>query len=87
VFERKGLDLYTNVTISLTDALVGFKMNITHLDGHQVGKQGRQEAFSVRFLPRWESPFLLRRRRRIVFSLRLLSLHTSSPLRCGDYLR
>ena len=36
VFERRGDDLYTNVTISLIDALVGFQMNITHLDGHQV---------------------------------------------------
>nr|CAB3238719.1 dnaJ homolog subfamily B member 11-like [Phallusia mammillata] len=36
VFERKGLDLYTNITISLQDALVGFKTNIKHLDGHQV---------------------------------------------------
>lgn len=36
VFERRGDDLYTNVTISLVDALVGFQMNITHLDNHQV---------------------------------------------------
>lgn len=36
VFERVGDDLYTNVTISLQDALVGFKLDITHLDGHKV---------------------------------------------------
>lgn len=36
MFERRGDDLYTNVTISLVDALVGFKMNIVHLDGHLV---------------------------------------------------
>lgn len=36
VFERRGDDLYTNVTISLTDALVGFETEITHLDGHKV---------------------------------------------------
>lgn len=36
VFERRGDDLYTNVTISLQDALVGFTMDITHLDGHKV---------------------------------------------------
>jgi len=35
-FERRGDDLYTNVTISLTDALSGFQMEITHLDGHKV---------------------------------------------------
>ncbi|WKX93610.1 hypothetical protein Q1695_011126 [Nippostrongylus brasiliensis] len=35
-FERKGDDLYTNVTISLQDALNGFKMEIEHLDGHRV---------------------------------------------------
>ncbi|XP_077861692.1 LOW QUALITY PROTEIN: dnaJ homolog subfamily B member 11-like [Saccoglossus kowalevskii] len=36
VFERKNDDLYTNVTINLQDALVGFEMDITHLDGHKV---------------------------------------------------
>lgn len=30
------MDLYTNVTISLQQALNGFKMEITHLDGHKV---------------------------------------------------
>ncbi|KAM3188083.1 hypothetical protein ACTXT7_001036 [Hymenolepis weldensis] len=36
VFERHEDDLYTNVTISLTDALTGFSFDITHLDGHKV---------------------------------------------------
>uniref|UniRef100_A0A0N4ZCE6 DnaJ homolog dnj-20 n=1 Tax=Parastrongyloides trichosuri TaxID=131310 RepID=A0A0N4ZCE6_PARTI len=36
IFERKGLDLYTNVTISLEQALIGFNMEITHMDGHKV---------------------------------------------------
>jgi hypothetical protein len=31
-----GDDLYTNVTISLLDALIGFEMKIEHLDGHLV---------------------------------------------------
>lgn len=35
-FERKEDDLYTNVTISLVDALSGFEMDIEHLDGHKV---------------------------------------------------
>lgn len=35
-FERKGDDLYTNITISLQDALVGFAIDIPHLDGHNV---------------------------------------------------
>ena len=43
IFERRGDDLYTNVTISLRDALVGFDMDITHLDGHLV----RAEIFAV----------------------------------------
>lgn len=34
LFERRGLDLYTNVTISLQQALNGFTMKIPHLDGH-----------------------------------------------------
>lgn len=36
IFERRGDDLYTNVTISLQDALIGFTIDITHLDGHKV---------------------------------------------------
>ncbi|XP_014249700.1 dnaJ homolog shv [Cimex lectularius] len=36
VFERRGDDLYTNVTISLVDALTGFSMEIEHLDGRMV---------------------------------------------------
>ena len=35
-FKRKGDDLYTNVTITLLDALNGFEMDIPHLDGHKV---------------------------------------------------
>jgi len=35
-FERKGDDLYTNVTISLQQALVGFELDVLHLDGHKV---------------------------------------------------
>jgi len=35
-FERRGDDLYTNVTISLQEALVGFELDILHLDGHKV---------------------------------------------------
>lgn len=35
-FERRGSDLHHNVTISLVDALVGFTMEIEHLDGHKV---------------------------------------------------
>ncbi|XP_015521952.1 dnaJ homolog shv [Neodiprion virginianus] len=36
VFERVQDDLYANVTISLQDALIGFTMEIDHLDGHKV---------------------------------------------------
>lgn len=36
IFERKGDDLYCNVTISLVDALKGFEMQLKHLDGHFV---------------------------------------------------
>lgn len=39
VYERRGDDLYTNVTISLQDALVGFKLELKHLDGHVVEVQ------------------------------------------------
>lgn len=36
IFKRVGNNLYTNVSISLLDSLVGFKFNLTHLDGHLV---------------------------------------------------
>ncbi|KAF7266290.1 dnaJ heat shock protein family member shriveled [Rhynchophorus ferrugineus] len=36
VFERRGDDLYTNVTISLQDALIGFTIELQHLDGHVI---------------------------------------------------
>ncbi|XP_022902260.2 dnaJ homolog shv [Onthophagus taurus] len=36
IFERRGDDLYTNITISLQDALVGFTLELAHLDGHLV---------------------------------------------------
>ena len=36
MFQRNGDDLYTNITISLLDALNGFTMELTHLDGHKV---------------------------------------------------
>ncbi|XP_038644940.1 dnaJ homolog subfamily B member 11 isoform X2 [Scyliorhinus canicula] len=36
IFERRGDDLYTNGTISLVEALIGFEMVISHLDGHKV---------------------------------------------------
>lgn len=36
MFERRGDDLYTNITISLVEALVGFEMDVVHLDGHKV---------------------------------------------------
>ncbi|XP_036611699.1 dnaJ homolog subfamily B member 11-like [Trichosurus vulpecula] len=36
VFERYGDNLYTNVTISVVESLIGFEMDIRHLDGHKV---------------------------------------------------
>ena len=35
-FQRRGDDLYTNVTVALVDALNGFEMDVDHLDGHKV---------------------------------------------------
>ncbi|CAF2797902.1 unnamed protein product [Rotaria sp. Silwood2] len=35
-FERKNNDLYTNLTITLKDALNGFDVSCPHLDGHNV---------------------------------------------------
>ncbi|CAF1032855.1 unnamed protein product [Rotaria magnacalcarata] len=35
-FERKKNDLYTNLTITLQDALNGFDVSFPHLDGHDV---------------------------------------------------
>ena len=38
-FERRGNDLLTNVTISLSDALTGFAVEIPHLDGQMSAGQ------------------------------------------------
>ena len=48
VFERRGDDLYVNLTVSLRDALVGFSVDITHLDGHVVSymKKGGEGSVS-----------------------------------------
>lgn len=35
-FRRSGNDLYTNVTLTLKEALLGFEKTLTHLDGHEV---------------------------------------------------
>ena len=35
-FTRKGNDLFTLITVSLKEALLGFSHSITHLDGHTV---------------------------------------------------
>ena len=34
-WERRGNDLIVNETISLVDALTGFKRELVHLDGHK----------------------------------------------------
>ena len=36
LFERRGDDLYHKITISLKQALTGFKRTLKHLDGHKV---------------------------------------------------
>jgi len=35
-FERRGNDLYMNMTITLLQSLVGFEKSFKHLDGHEV---------------------------------------------------
>jgi DnaJ-class molecular chaperone len=42
VFDRKGVHLYTKLTITLLEALTGFTRTIKHLDGHEVTVE-RQE--------------------------------------------
>lgn len=36
IYERKGDDLFTNITISLQDALIGFTTHIEQLDGRKI---------------------------------------------------
>ena len=35
-YARRGDDLHTSITVTLAEALVGFKRTLTHLDGHTV---------------------------------------------------
>lgn len=43
-FERRGDDLYTNVTLSLQEALLGFELDIPHLDNHMVRHYSRSSS-------------------------------------------
>uniref|UniRef100_A0AAF5D0X3 DnaJ homolog dnj-20 n=1 Tax=Strongyloides stercoralis TaxID=6248 RepID=A0AAF5D0X3_STRER len=36
IFERRGNNLFTNLTISLEQSLNGFQQELTHMDGHKV---------------------------------------------------
>ena len=62
VFERKGNDLKTRMTISLKEALLGFEKTIVHLDGHEVKidrrdkttKPGLMERFKGEGMPVFE---------------------------------
>jgi len=36
LFKRKGADLFVNKKITLLEALTGFTVNITHLDGKKL---------------------------------------------------
>ncbi|CEF65124.1 DnaJ homolog subfamily B member 11 [Strongyloides ratti] len=36
IFERRGDNLYTNLTISLEQSLIGFQKEIVHMDGHKL---------------------------------------------------
>ena len=42
VFERKGKNLWMTITLTVKEALLGFKRNIEHLDGHivKVAREG-----------------------------------------------
>jgi len=49
-FKREGNDLHTTMTLSLKEALLGFKKSITHLDGHivMVNSTEPTQPFSVK---------------------------------------
>ena len=62
VFKRKNnMDLYTTLSISLEEALLGFEKSITHLDGHliniekdEVTQPGLREKFRGEGMPEHE---------------------------------
>jgi len=59
LFRRNGNDLHTSMTLSLKEALLGFKRSITHLDGHIVTIKSDQptQPFSVQTLEDEGMPF------------------------------
>jgi|688.fasta_scaffold848691_1 DnaJ-class molecular chaperone len=59
-FTRKGYDLFTNVEITLKEALLGYSKRITHLDGHvvQIDFTGVTQPESVRIVPGEGMPHL-----------------------------
>lgn len=66
-FTRKSDDLYMNHTLSLTEALCGFRFVVTHLDGRrllvksdpgQVVKPGQSKAIDDEGMPVYGRPFL-----------------------------
>lgn len=51
-FERKSNDLYTNLTITLQDALNGFEVSFPHLDGHNVSRRNSTRGMIIELCSR-----------------------------------
>lgn len=66
-FKRKGDDLFVEHTLNLTEALCGFQVVITHLDGRQlliksapgeIVKPGQFKAINDEGMPMYQRPFM-----------------------------
>lgn len=89
-FKRKGDDLFVEHSLSLTEALCGFKFILTHLDGRQlliksnpgeIVKPGQFKAINDEGMPHYQRPFM-KGRLYLHFSVEFPESGSMTPEQC-----
>lgn len=90
MFKRKGDDLFVEHSLSLTEALCGFKFILTHLDGRQlliksnpgeIVKPGQFKAINDEGMPHYQRPFM-KGRLYLHFSVEFPETGSMTPEQC-----